>query len=259
MRIDYFIPAIGQPELLDECLSKLRANQQHGDTEIHVIDNGSQIPLVNDKAKIWRQEQNLGMIESLVFSKQHSNAEILIYAHSDFLIHEFGWDSRVVQAFIKDPKLGLLGTVGGTVAAANGGRENVFCSFRDGFVHGHQTPSGVHPAVMLDGCWMAFRRAALDRAKIPDVSYKFHHFYDRDWCIAIAADHWRTGVISLDCEHLGGRTSCQSECQEDFARHGGEQKIYNENEALYLAKWAHLLPISVDRNWRVHFHKRLIA
>lgn len=252
MRIDYFIPAIGQQEMLQDCIDELRKNQQHGDTEIHVIDNGSNPPLEIRDAKVHRFEDNLGMIESLVAAKRLSNAEILGFAHSDFFIHEFGWDSRLVQAFSSDPKLGLVGAVGARIAALNGGRAEVYCSFtRDGEVHGYQTPPGVHPAVLLDGCMMVFRRTVLDALNIPDTRFRTHHFYDRDWSLQTAVGGWKVGAICLDCDHLGGQTACRDDFQKWINERGGEQKMYEENEALYLNKWKHVLPVSVDSKWTV--------
>lgn len=216
-------------------------------TAIKVIDNGSETPLNLNSSladDLIRNESNVGMIESLQQAKDNCTADILAFFHSDLLIHEGGWDAKIIQAFESDPRLGLLGVVGGSVAASNGGRANVLCSFRNGHAHGQQTPPGVHPAVLLDGCCMIFRREAMNA--IPDDGFPAHHFHDKDWSVQMIMNGYRVGVIQLDCEHLGGRTSCQPECQESFKKWGGEQAIYEASERRYLQKWGAMLPIRVD-------------
>lgn len=254
MRIDYWIPAIGQNEMLQSCVDELRLNQQHGDTEIHVIDNGSIPPLIVKDAIMHREEDNLGMIESLARAMELSHSEILCYAHSDFFIHEFGWDSKIVQAFTKDPKLGLVGTVGARVAESDGGRSEVICSFRDGSAHGTPTPPGIHSVAILDGCAMFFRRSELDRIGI-DRGFQIHHFYDKAFSLEFTLRGSRVGVIQLDCDHRGGQTSCRPDYQKWASlRTGsddGDLAIYRDSERRYLEKYRRDLPVRVTPDWKV--------
>lgn len=258
MRLDYFIPAIGQQQMLDECLLHLkRGIDNYLGTRIHVIDNGSNPPLRIDPVLslfvcVHRLEENLGMIESLVFAMRNSTADILVYSHSDFFVYEGGWDTTIGAYFEADDKLGLIGTVGAAVAASNGGREEVLCSFVDGHLHGGQTPTGIHPAVLLDGCFMAFRRSYLDRVGI-DRSFKPHHFYDKDWSLSFALAGVRVGVMSLYCQHRGGQTSCRPEYQA-WAKEktaNGDQDFYLANEAKYIGKHREVFPVRVDSAWNV--------
>jgi hypothetical protein len=255
MTIDYVLPAIGQQELLNRCLHHLLTNAE-GWPEFYVIDNGSEPPLAlsNDyDAKVCRQETNLGMIESLAFAMSISHADILVYSHTDFLIYERGWDWKLKHYFEADDKLGLIGAVGARVAAENGGREEVFCSFRDGEKHGIKTPQGIHAVALLDGCFMAFRRRDLDRIGI-DRSFSPHHFYDKDWSLSFALNGARVGVIDLDCEHLGGQTSCRPDYQE-WANakdpKGGDRSFYLANEQRYIAKHQDVFPVRVNEEWSV--------
>ncbi len=255
MTIDYFLPAIGQQDLLNRCLSLLRKNMRGTRAELRVIDNGSIPPLqvYHALGTVSRMENNLGMVEGLVFAMRHSLADILVYSHTDFLIYEAGWDLKLASYFEADDQLGLIGAVGARVAAANGGREEVFCSFRNGHEHGWQTPPGIHPVALLDGCFMAFRRRDLDRIGI-DRSFSPHHFYDKDWSLSFVLAGARVGVIDLDCEHLGGQTSCRPDYQEwanKAAPQGGDRDFYLANERRYIAKYAHLLPVRVNKDWGV--------
>jgi len=250
MTLDVFIPAISGEDVLNQCVWKLVENRVHKETLLFVIDNGSKRPIWEEgdrPATVIRNDSNVGMVESLQQAKRICDGDILMFMHSDFMVHERGWDDKILSAFKADPKLGLLGAVGGSVAATNGGRANVLCSFRDAHVHGTPTPHGVHPAVLLDGCCMIFRKSAMDG--IPELNFPAHHFHDKMWSIQMVMNGYRVGVIKLDCDHLGGRTSCQPECQESFKKWGGEQAIYNSAERKYLEKWGPLFPMSVDANW----------
>jgi GT2 family glycosyltransferase len=253
MTIDYFLPAIGQQELLDRCVGHLVENMRGTHAEVHVIDNGSSPPLQVDRrfASLHRMESNLGMVEGLAFAMRESLADILVYSHTDFLIYEAGWDVKLSKFFYDDEQLGLIGAVGARVAAANGGREEVFCSFRDGHLHGWPTPPGIHPVALLDGCFMAFRRSHLDRIGI-DRSFSPHHFYDKDWSLSFVLNGARVAVIDLDCEHLGGQTSCRPEYQR-WANakepQGGDQAFYLANERRYIAKYTDKFPVRVHADW----------
>jgi glycosyltransferase involved in cell wall biosynthesis len=256
--IDYFIPVIGQQNQLDECLLHLARNLDNFErTQIHVIDNGSDEPIyvdphVRNFVRLHRQDKNLGMVESLIFAMRNSSADLLVYSHSDFLIYEAGWDTTLRTYFEADEKLGLIGVVGAAVAAENGGRGDVMCSFIDGYKHGEQTPVGVHPCALLDGCFMAFRRKALDAVGV-DRTFKPHHFYDKDWSLNILFGLWRVGVMSLYCAHRGGQVSCRPEYQ-NWAKGvsaGGDQDFYFENERKYIDKWKHVLPVTVHPDWSV--------
>ncbi len=258
IKIDVIIPHINKQELLNQCLQLYKDTCDAQLTNVIVIDNGSTVPLTNDIfGTVIRYENNLGMIQTLLEAKKLSKAEILIYNHSDMFIYEKGWDKKVYEAFCNDSKLGLLGVVGASVAADNGGRSDVLCSFRGGHVHGIQTPAGCHYVALLDGCCMMFRRAALDSFTIDETFYP-HHFYDKDWSLEVLTHGWHVAVIDMDCQHLNGQVANAETYQKwatDFVKEKGidtqfhgDLFFYYENEKKYLSKWKHLLPIIVNKN-----------
>lgn len=258
-KIDVIIPHIDKQELLDTCLTHYAQCCDPNLTNVIVIDNGSSVPLVNNiYGSVVRMEENLGMVLSLEKAKELSTAEILIYTHSDMFYYDKGWDKKVADAFDADHNLGLLGVVGAQIASENGGRANVFCSFRGGHVHGNQTPAGVHAVALLDGCSMMFRRTALDSIEI-DKKFYPHHFYDKDWSLEVLTHGWRVGVIAIDCEHLNGQVSCfgsyQSWANEYLKKEGiatditGDLYFYYENEKRYSKKWNPHMPIIVSSDW----------
>lgn len=257
MKIDVIIPHINKPALLEKCLNLYKENCDPAITNVIVIDNASEPPLQNNiYGSVVRYPDNLGMIKSLEEAKKMSTADILIYTHSDTFYYEKGWDAKVVKAFEANPKLGLMGIVGGAVASPDGGRGNMYCSFRNGHLHGNQTPEGIHFVALLDGCSLMFRRTALDSFEIDKAFYP-HHFYDKDWCLEVLTRGWNVAVIAMDCEHLGGQITIGGQHYQQWAdeyltknkietKETGDIYFYLENEKRYIDKWKHLLPIVVN-------------
>lgn len=258
MKIDVILPHIDKQELLDKCLSFYKENCNPEITNVIVIDNGSTVPLKNEiYGSVVRVEDNLGMIQSLVFAKKISKADILIYSHSDMFYYDKDWDKKVVKAFTDDEKLGLLGTVGGSIAMTDGGRGDMYCSFTDFYNHGAKTPEKIPYVALLDGCSMMFRRTALDSFEIDETFYP-HHFYDKDWSLEVLTHGWKVGVIDVSCAHLStGVTSgigYSNWADNYLAKRGiemetsGNHYFYLENEKKYLKKWMPLLPIYVQKD-----------
>lgn len=247
MTIDYFVPVVGQEEMAYECTRLLTENALEfmtGKTKIYIVDNGSKQSFIVSSI---RNEENLGMVATLKQCMDNSEAEILVYAHSDFMVHHKGWDLLLKSHFVMDEKLGMVVSMGCQQADANGGRSRCFCSFVfDGVVHGKAPSKEGNFVAMADGCFLAMRRSIMDVCGIPDLRFPVHHFYERDWILEMVTSGYRAKVIPLDADHLSGQTACQPECQEWFNQRGGEQSIYNEAERMYLAKWGHLLPVHCD-------------
>lgn len=254
MTLAVFIPALGQQEVLDQTLSLLAKNA-HGWVDMTVIDNASLTPIVSKFAKIIRNEENKGMVGSLAQARSLCTADILVYLHSDMLIHEPEWDTKLLQAFEEDPKLGLLGVVGAATADKNGGRSNVYCAFRDYKPHGAKPTKFITPAALLDGCALIFRKSMMDELNMPDVygDGNEFYFYDKEISLTATMASWRVGTVNLDCDHLGGRTSLSQEfvekIQSDLQTH---DTMYQRSESRYLAKWKDVLPVHVAADWTVH-------
>lgn len=257
MKVSAYIPALGQQEILDECVELLATNSTLSDTKLFVIDNASKTPLKSQYAFIIRNEENAGMVGSLRQAVQHSDADVLCYLHSDMFIFEPGWDAQILQAFEADPKLGMLGVVGAEVAEANGGRSLVHCAFRDWVKHGHKPTKKITPVAILDGCCLIMRRELLLTGDLLDETLPSHHFYDKSLSLAFTMASHRVGVIDLDCAHISGQTSCRPEYQ-DWAQknHGGDDMIYHRAEQHYLNKWGPCFPVRVMPDWTVHVGRK---
>jgi len=247
LTLETWIPVIGNEDLLNECLWNAFATV---DQKVTVIDNGSEFPISkkNRKFDLIRNPVNVGMVESLRQSRDGCTSDLLCFMHSDFMIREAFWDQRVRRYFEDNPRLGLLGAMGAQQADSNGGRSNCFCAF-DGSVHGNPCSNGLTPVVLLDGCLMIFRKEAMLDSRVPEQPWPKHHFFDKHVCLQMVKRGWHVAVTDLVCDHYGGRTSNQHECQKSFESDGGEQAIYNSAEMKYINSWKCMFPISVDSQW----------
>jgi glycosyltransferase involved in cell wall biosynthesis len=252
MTLDVFIPAIGQQELLDQTIQHLVDNDVLDSTWYYVIDNGSKTPLQSEIADVIRNEENLGMVGSLRQAMEYSDAEILIYLHSDMLIFEPGWDTQLIEAFESDPKLAALGVVGAVQADSNGGRSGTVCAFRDGHLHGTKPTQNITPVALLDGCFVAYRRVVLENFDWDEFENNGYYFYDKDISLTLTMQSWHVGVIDFDSTHLGGQTSCRTEFVDTLTkRNENHDMIYARSETRFLKKWGHVLPVKVRGDFHV--------
>jgi glycosyltransferase involved in cell wall biosynthesis len=256
MKLAVYCPAIGQQETLNETLRLLATNAPDW-VEMWVIDNASKEPLQSKFAKVIRNEENRGMVGSLRQAVEHSTADIIAYLHSDMYIHEENWDREVLAAFEADPKLAALGVVGAKQADANGGRSQVVCAFRDAEKHGSRPKQMVTPVALLDGCFCAYRRSVLQETDFDQFESNGYFFYDKDISISLTMASHHVAVINLDCEHLGGTTSCRPEFTETLHATGDtHDSIYERSERRYLQKWKDALPVRVTDDYVVHAGRR---
>jgi glycosyltransferase involved in cell wall biosynthesis len=253
MSISVYCPALGQQALLAKCISLLHANQHNIDTKLFVIDNGSQIPLTSHYAEVIRNEENKGMVGSLRQAVEHTDAEVIVYLHSDMFIHEEGWDRQIAVAFEADHQLAALGVVGAIQADADGGRSGVVCAFRDGEKHGKLPEKKITPVALLDGCFCAYRTSFLRELDFDQFEENGYFFYDKDISLTLTMKSLHVAVIDLDCVHIGGQTSCREEFTDSLASKGENHgTIYATSENRYLRKWGKALPVRVTPEYVVH-------
>lgn len=183
------------------------------------------------------------------------DSDLLFFIHDDFIIHEEGYDQRLIEAFRDDPKLGLVGVIGSPEFDAMGGRG--FLSFSNfqgksggspAEAHGHRF-AGFMPAASVDGCALCFRRDFLLELPVKE-GFPPHHFYDRLFSAQMLERGHRVGLLGIACDHLSGRTSCSFEGWDTLARewceangvfregtNGWDHQIYLEAEAQFLAEY----------------------
>lgn len=242
--------------------------------------------------EVLRFDKNIGMVESFLEGLEGCDIghdEIIVYTHNDLFIYQVGWDDKIRRAFDENPSLGLVGIVGGTGVFPNGGRHQCHshlvgddhsgCTTPDCPLcnnvpldfwkhHGQLTPPDGIPAAVLDGVLMAFRTSIFEDGFMVDESYPLHHWYDREWACMALDWGFDVKVVDIMASHGSGTTANTSEIYHKSAQEWAKENrgitelpegidnwdhfMYKEAEKLWMAKWAHRLPIVVDKDYNIY-------
>lgn len=142
---------------------------------------------------------------------------ILAYLHDDVVIHEAGWDLRVLTQF-DDSRVGLVGWAGGLghghpslytspYHLPNLARQIFLSNMRSWKTHGSQF-TGERDVAVLDGCVLFVRRSLLDLIGGWTPALPYGYWLYSEWlCCEIRRRGFRIRLVGVDFEHLGGKTS----------------------------------------------------
>jgi len=290
MKLALVIPFIDAWDITKRCLEKVNENSG-SETEVWLIDNGSKDYYSKDILKILtkfgegeghltsvhikRNDTNLGVLPTFKQGLQFPDADIICFIHNDVLIQEKGWDEKVKGIFEANPKLGLAGLFGAVGVGDNGGRVRSMSKMQGAewgkcechevaWQHHSEYLDGLHPATILDGVGMFFRREALEALVNSDMFAEWrapHHFYDRIMPLKLIDMGWKVATIGIGFDHWSGATANSSEIYNESGKqwlieHGGydetkpvDQQIYDIAEEQFFDEFGHRLPCSVDSNW----------
>ena len=142
---------------------------------------------------------------------------IIAYIHDDLVIHEQGWDQRVLRQF-EDPSVGLVGFAGGLghgqpwmyhepYRIPNLVRRSFISNLRDAERHGIRHPED-SDAVVLDGLALFVRRSVLDTWGGWPLDKPVSYFmYSENLCCEVRRQGLRIRLVGVECQHLGGKSS----------------------------------------------------
>lgn len=275
MRMALGVPVLNKPEMTARFIEHLNATVVDPTSLVVVIlDNASepayhlsQIPETPFPCYIVRLDVNQGYYTPLRTLAEMWDYEILTLAHNDILIYEQGWDRRLRECFVNDPKLGVVGFCGSSQVDDQGGRgSGTMMNFRGTPGLGQQQAGivvkNLTPAAILDSLFMAFRREVavkLLEGEEPTPA----HFYDKIWPMRALQWGWHVGVLGVEIDHLGGTTLvAEPAFWHDMVRWCREQGIVAENPtlAVYLEaerRWLHefraasrVMPGGVGDDWK---------
>jgi GT2 family glycosyltransferase len=258
MNMLVIIPVHNQLEITKTCLAHLE-HSERGLYQILIFDNGSKDPI--DYGTVVpeyyeRRDENIGVYPvfgEVLKDERLKDYEILAFLHNDLYVYDEKWASRVIEAFERDPLLGIVGFIGSNEIDSNGGRGLGTMSNFQGKVggraevHGRRI-AGLEPAAVVDGCAMIFRRKCLE--EIYDPEFPPHHFYDRLFSLEALTRGYRLAVLGVACDHVSGQTANQEQGWHDAARRWCEHRgvpipdgnadlgVYKEAERRFLAELA---------------------
>ncbi len=146
---------------------------------------------------------------------EHSTEPLLMYVHDDVMIHEKGWDTRVLKEF-EDPAVGVVG-FGGALGHGQPylyqvpyhlpdlARQTFLSNMKNAEDHGGRF-TGERDVAILDGFALFVRRSVLD--KVGGWNPKATYYMYTEWlCCEARRQGYKIRLVGVACEHLGGRSS----------------------------------------------------
>lgn len=272
------IPVIDQHDSTYQAIEYLAATASKPDViSVILIDNGSDEPYDENhlpaslpfNVYMLRSNDNLGYYfpAKILYRMTATADDLVVLMHNDLFIYEKGWDVRLRQAFIDDPKLGMVGFCGSNQVDEKGGRGGgTMMNFRGekGQKQAGTLLSDLAPSCVLDSLFMAMRPAVVDSLRITN-DIPICHFYDKIWPMRAIEEGWRVGTMGVEVDHLGGTTSVgnahfREDCRKWLTENGikavpdPETALYLEAERQWLSEFRdekHLIPCVMD-GWDLH-------
>jgi len=257
MKIAVVVLVLNQRELTQKFLDTLRENEGNGKLPLIIVDNGSNPP-VRDWLKglregdlVIRNEENKGVMPAMNQAWQvlkHST-DFIFYVHNDVMIYDKGWDDKLLRYLQDLPACGVAGFYGAKGIGTNDiyrspyvmqqliRIENVSACYKmDPAIHGFRPPRGDFEEVaVMDGFSLIVRTGLLNELDGFDRSFPPHHNYDNDICLESLNAGYKNYVISMDAEHLGGRTDVGEDWNEPFGK--SKAQIHQDAHPILYEKW----------------------
>jgi glycosyltransferase involved in cell wall biosynthesis len=282
--ITVLLPVMDSHDITNTAIDHLIANAA-GKLEIIVVDNGSNEVYSYDgeyKASTEYSGFNEPLIDLVVIPNQINVAgygallqvldlasnDIILWMHNDVLIHESGWDTRIIEAFNNDPLLGIAGFFGGYGVAGNGGRIGSMGNMLGKVwgtpqrMHG-DVMTGIYPAAVFDSLAIIinrkiFKSLAIDHNKVPP-----HHWNDRILPLLFLDAGYHAATIGIAFDHKGGVSSLGDKYRELAERWSREQGLemvkdwdytfYSAGERYFRELGKKRFPVTVRRDYSVNW------
>lgn len=191
--------------------------------EIITIDN-------SDNTKTIFQAYNEGVSKS--------NGDILCFMHEDIEFLSECWGGAVVNHFITNSSLGVLGVIGGHClpacpcswwsAGINSGRIWQGDKLEEYIAYKKDKESSVQVAA-VDGLWLCIPRRLFDAVRFDEEHFNGFHSYDTDICLQVTSKGFEIHVaFDIDIRHKSGGSI--------------NQQYFNARNALF-QKWKQDLPL----------------
>lgn len=285
------IPVTDKHEFTRKCVGTLYANAKYPEQlDVVIIDNGSERPYraeldFNVEAyageskkqllpRIERNDVNTGYFPSIVQGLLAAKNNIVLTQHNDVLIHEYGYDERILNEFKKDRLLGIAGFFGGRGVAENGGRDFAESNMvglewgMPGHLHGH-IQKETHPATVFDSLAMIYNKEIFFKVfSQEDIdNMPIHHWPDRIVTLSIIIAGYHGLTIGVAFDHYGGATSVANvEFDKLTARWVAEKglsieenpdyTLYKYGERMFQNKFRGLFPVRVNKDFSLTFAGR---
>lgn len=260
MNIIVAVPVLNQKEVTQNFLNKFRETEK-SKLPLILIDNGSNPPTrdwligLRDGDIVIRNEENAGVLRALNQAwSVAKDYDYIFYTHNDVLLHEVGWDEKLIRILTDENNKGTEVGVAGFYGAKGIGTGDIYkapyvmqqmvrlenvsnCNRMDANIHGFRNIRGeVEDVAVMDGFSLIVNIKLLNQLGGFDRNFPPHHMYDNDICLESIDKGYRNIVISMDAEHLGGRTDVGEDWSKPFNKTKAE--IHQEAHPVFYKKWA---------------------
>lgn len=160
---------------------------------------------------------NRDILNAFQMAYEGTTEPILAMIHDDVVIHERGWDERVLRQFA-DPSVGVVG-FGGALGHGvphlydvpyhlpNLARQQFMSNMVDAEKHGARF-LGERDVAILDGFALFVRRSIIDQWGGWPTQGKVGYFmYAENLCCEARRQGFRIRLVGVACDHLGGKSS----------------------------------------------------
>lgn len=258
MNVALGVLILNQQAMSQQFLDTIRNNEGMAKLPMVLVDNGSNPPVrdwligLREGDLVVRNEENIGVMPAMnqVWQILKDTTDYIFFPHNDLLIHEKGWDEKLIRILEGLSDCGVAGFYG----AKGLGAPNIYkipyemsqlarfenvsnCIRMNPAIHGFRPIRGeTEEVAVMDGFSIIVRTELLNKTGGFDRSYPPHHNYDNDICLESMDKGYKNYVISMDADHLGGRT----DVGEDWAKPFGKTKaeIHRDAHPVMYNKWS---------------------
>jgi hypothetical protein len=212
-----------------------------------------------------RNDENVGMIETMQQAYKNCEADVLVVIHNDVFVFEKDWDKRILSYFEEMPDLGAFSFFGAQGCGPVGERiQDVpmqgmmagYSNMLEAEIHGVRMNEPWRAVSIFDGLCMGFKMDMLRKGKGFDMRYKYHHIYDRDIALESLKRGYKNIVVNVPCHHLSGLTANRSDYQNwvnqktgMLGAGSGDKFIHDDNSKVFAEKWKEVLPLYVETDF----------
>ena len=186
----------------------------------------------------------MGICEAYNLGGEKAVFPYLCFSHEDIIFHTENWGSKLIDHFIKDEGLGLIGVAGSAykpyVLSGWGsvwGGEMVKMSFYEGakdsakqtLISVNHNNETLQQVVTLDGCFLCTQKSIFASIKFDQENFRNYHCYDIDYTLSICQTYRAAVIYDVLFTHLSS---------------GGYNKKWLDETVKLHKKWNYKLPYS---------------
>lgn len=173
---------------------------------------------------------------------RQAKGDVVIFVHDDVFFLTENWGTIVLNKFIENDSLGLLGLAGTTRLPqkagswASGGKQFLTgrvvheIKHKDGQILSmYSNDPKDTPVVVVDGLFMAIRRTLFGSISFDEHEFDHFHFYDLDICMQINQTHTILVTYDILVKHLSA---------------GNYDKIWKKYASRFKHKYEERLPLT---------------